>query len=674
MAGRSDIEAGGAFVRLFLKDDLTKALSKTIASAGKSIQGVGAGVMKAGGAVMAAGAAALGPLGAMVKGFADAGSAVADMAARTGMTAEGLTALGYAAGMTGASVEDVEKGVRKMQQTVADAAGGSETAAKALAALGLSAADLAGLSPEEQMQRLADGLASIEDPGQRTAAAMDVFGKSGSMLLPMMADGAAGLAKFRAEAEQLGLVMSAEDAAAADELGDSMDRVWGSLKGAALQIGAALAPAVTKLANVLTGLISTVVTWVRENRQLVVTVAAVAAGVMAAGAVLVGLGGAITALGFALSGIATAIGAIGAMIGVIVSPVGLVVAGLVAAGAAFLRFTTYGQQLTSWLGERFRSLLAEVKGVLSGISDAFAAGDLSLAANIAWAAVQLAFYAARDAILAGYEDLKAAGLVAWTTIKLAFQQAVNFIAAGWDTFSTGITSIFDGVVVNIRQAWGATVSWIAQQLLKVWGTVERVLSALGLLSEQTDVGGAIKIVQEDNRKHSERLDREKADRDQRRGADMAARDKARAASVSALDQERQDAWDAWAKGGGAGESPEAKAARERLEALKKQASAAAAAAEAGSAAKPDGGAPTGPDSAALAGKSVVTSAITTYSAAAAQAAGQMGGGGPQEKMLGHMDAMRKTLEELGAISAETRISNQEVERAMTRYMASLSYG
>ena len=49
--------------------------------------------------------------------------------------------------------------------------------------------------------------------------------------------------------------------------------------------------------------------FVRNNRQLVVTIAAVAAGITAAGAILVGLGGAVTMLGFALSGLATAIGA-----------------------------------------------------------------------------------------------------------------------------------------------------------------------------------------------------------------------------------------------------------------------------------------------------------------------------------------------------------------------------
>ena len=50
-----------------------------------------------------------------------------------------------------------------------EAAGGSESAQQALAKLGLSAADLAGLSPDEQFKRMADGIARIEDPALRVA-------------------------------------------------------------------------------------------------------------------------------------------------------------------------------------------------------------------------------------------------------------------------------------------------------------------------------------------------------------------------------------------------------------------------------------------------------------------------------------------------------------------------
>lgn len=622
MASKSDIEAGKAYVSLYVKNS---ALVKGLRSASKQLQSFGAGIAKIGGIMSAAGGAILAPMVGLVKQFSDVGDAVDKMAGRTGLSAEAVSELGHAAGLSGTDIGTLENGLRRMQKTVADAADGTETAVDALAKLGLSAADLRGLSPDQQMELLAEAISKIEDPGMRAAAAMEVFGKSGTQLLPMFADGAAGIAAMRQEARDLGLVLTGEDAKAAAALNDNLGRMWSTIKAVGLQIGAALAPAATMLAGVITNVVSKVVEFVRNNRQMVVTIAAVAAGLTIAGTAIVGLGGAITLLGMALGGIATGIAAVGAVIGAILSPIGLVVTGLAAAGVAFFKFTSAGQQLAAWIGEQFRGLLDEVRGVIGGISDALAAGDMTLAAHIAWAGVQLAFYTARDAIFAGFEDLKSAGMVAWTSIKLAFVQTTNFISSVWDTFATGLTSVFDGVIVNIRQAWNSVTSWIAQQLLKLWGVIEPVLNSLGLISEQTDIGGAIKIVQEDNKRFSEGLDRDKAKRDERRGADMAARDKERADALAAAEKERQAALDAFASGGTSGESPEVASARADLDRLKKEAADAAAAAGAT-------GGTVGPEievpNITAAGKG---GAATTFSAAALQALGQ--GAGPMEKLV-----------------------------------------
>jgi TP901 family phage tail tape measure protein len=105
----------------------------------------------------------------------------------------------------------------------------------------------------------------------------------------MLRDGADGLVAVMEEAQRLGLVMSSEDATAAAALTDAWTRLKSSLKTAVIQIGAALAPALQKLANWLTKIGRPLVDWIRQNKNLVVTVAAVAAGVMAGGAAPFGL-------------------------------------------------------------------------------------------------------------------------------------------------------------------------------------------------------------------------------------------------------------------------------------------------------------------------------------------------------------------------------------------------
>ena len=46
-------------------------------------------------------------------------------------------------------------------------------------ALGLSASDLQGKTFDEQLEKLAEGFNRIPDAAQRSAAAMDLFGRSG---------------------------------------------------------------------------------------------------------------------------------------------------------------------------------------------------------------------------------------------------------------------------------------------------------------------------------------------------------------------------------------------------------------------------------------------------------------------------------------------------------------
>ena len=75
-------------------------------------------------------------------------------------------------------------------------------AADALARIGLTVNDLKGLKPEDQFQRIADGLNAVEGPTVRAATAMELFGKSGTQLLPMLST----LREVRAEAQARGLV------------------------------------------------------------------------------------------------------------------------------------------------------------------------------------------------------------------------------------------------------------------------------------------------------------------------------------------------------------------------------------------------------------------------------------------------------------------------------------
>ena len=139
MAAGGAIRAGRAFVELFGKDE---QLTRVIKRAQKKLQAFGAGVRRIGRAFAAIGMAGLAPLLASVKVFSSSGDALDKMSRRTGVSVETLSELGFAAEQSGAGLESLEKGVRKMQQTVNDAERGLSTAKDALDDLGLSLVDL----------------------------------------------------------------------------------------------------------------------------------------------------------------------------------------------------------------------------------------------------------------------------------------------------------------------------------------------------------------------------------------------------------------------------------------------------------------------------------------------------------------------------------------------------
>ncbi len=99
-----------------------------------------------------------------------------------------------------------------MLKNVGQAAMVGGPAADALDRLGLSVKTIAGESADQAFKDIADGIAGVTNPAERARLAVDIFGKSGQKLLPLMMEGAAGIAAAQAEAEKLGISFSRVDA------------------------------------------------------------------------------------------------------------------------------------------------------------------------------------------------------------------------------------------------------------------------------------------------------------------------------------------------------------------------------------------------------------------------------------------------------------------------------
>lgn len=290
---------------------------------GKSMQKVGASFAAVGGAITAA-------LGVAVKSLANAADVADDTAKRTGLTVEAVQELGYVAKMTGSNLATVEVALRTMQKGLTDSGAESATFTSALETLGLSLAELRAMNPQAQFDALSQAIAGVTDPSQRAGLAMTVFGRAGTALLPMLAEGADGIAKLKDEAHKYGYVMSQEVAEAGSNFNDNLDRLKGSLGGLAQQVVAGLLPTLNSLVKCAADVVAGIKEWINNNPNLVSTLAHVAASV---GVVLTVFGALVAACGSWIA-LAPAVGAAWTIatgpIGITIMAIAGVVAGIVA--------------------------------------------------------------------------------------------------------------------------------------------------------------------------------------------------------------------------------------------------------------------------------------------------------------------------------------------------------
>lgn len=218
-----------------------------------------------------AGAFAVDKILDFTKELIDEATALSRQATILGTSTKELEEWEYAAQRSGLSAEDFTAAVTKMSRNINEAsenAGGN--AAKAFKKLGVAVKDSSGklLSPTDALDQLAVGLEGIHDPAQRTALVMDLFGRSGAQLLPFLSKGPEGLAKLRAEVDELGAGMDETFIKGAKEYKGNMARLNLALKGFGIQVIGPLLPLLGRLTTVAVTAAKGFVGWVKHTKLL----------------------------------------------------------------------------------------------------------------------------------------------------------------------------------------------------------------------------------------------------------------------------------------------------------------------------------------------------------------------------------------------------------------------
>jgi hypothetical protein len=190
-------------------------------------------------------------LTAMVKSAIDTGDALDEMSQRVGVSVETLSVWKPAAEQSGVSGESFEKGLRKLSTTMLEAATGSEDAARGFSAVGIEFKNQDGTlrATDQVLLDLAERFKAMPDGAEKTALAVQLFGKSGAELIPFLNQGRDGINELAAEMQALGVQMSSETAAQAGNFNDALDKLKLATTSIGNQIIASLLPALNDMAG-----------------------------------------------------------------------------------------------------------------------------------------------------------------------------------------------------------------------------------------------------------------------------------------------------------------------------------------------------------------------------------------------------------------------------------------
>lgn len=190
--------------------------------------------------------------GALIKSTLSSADALGKTADKLGVTTEALAGLRRAAELTGVSAGTMDTAMQRLTRRLSEVAEtGAGPAAKALDEMGIKAEEILKLPLDQQMGIIADQMNNASTQADKVRLAFALFDTEGVDLVNTLAAGSAGLAEMVTEADELGLTLSRIEVAQIEAANDQFTRLGAATQGAANQITAALAPALTVAADQL---------------------------------------------------------------------------------------------------------------------------------------------------------------------------------------------------------------------------------------------------------------------------------------------------------------------------------------------------------------------------------------------------------------------------------------
>lgn len=453
-------------------DEAVKKSTNKLSAFERTTGKIGRSMAKAGTVMLGANAAVGGSILAVGKSTADYAGDMYDMARGAGIGVEAFQKLAYAGRMSGVETEKLSASLVKFDRMVAEATGGNKTYMQTFEDLGIKIKDSAGnlRQPNEIFEDVADIFHNTEDGIGKTALAVELFGKSGADLIPMLNDGKAGLKAFYAEAERLGLALSNEMIAKGDAFSDQLENIGEQVKGVKLQLGAALIPALSAATEKISKVIDKITKWVQENPELAATIGNIA---MTTGKWIAILGTAaiaISSVAFIILQFRKAFRAMSDAVTIGISIFKNIKNTFLVVDKAMKGYTKT-QKLATVATKLFNKAL-KANPILTIISLIIALGAVVYSVIKNWDKIAAWFKKLWDAIVGIFKAAWEAIKKVWSTVTGWFSNLWGGIKAGAGKAWEGIKNTINKAREGVQKAWGSVKGWFSN----LWGNVKSGIS------------------------------------------------------------------------------------------------------------------------------------------------------------------------------------------------------
>lgn len=397
---------------------------------------------------------------------AEAGDKIDKQSQALGISREAYQEWSYILGQSGSSIDSLGVSMKTLNSAIL---GGKDSVTE----LGLSFEDLSSMNMEQQFEAVVKAFQEMPESAEKSALAVELFGKNGMSLMPLLNSAADSVDELRQRFYDLGLEMSDEQIDAAVKYGDTLDDLRHVFDAIKIAIGSELMPTFQEWAETAANYAGKLLRAYKDDGL---------AGVFAT--LNTDLGTLVTNMRDSGNPVMQALAdIIDGMRWTLDTVVGLftdfdgTVKAMKESDSLGIKLVGEAIQFVADALEWFRTNGETVTGIIAGLVAAFAAAKIAaFVMSLSPVTIILSAIAAlATLILTNWDGIQEFFVNLWTNVKTAVSDA-------WEEFSQWIGDI----IGSVSEAWGTVADWfnsnvwepLTQFFTNAWNTVSKLWTGI----------------------------------------------------------------------------------------------------------------------------------------------------------------------------------------------------